>query len=383
MIRKIGIVGGGHMGADIFGLFSKEYDVTLWVRRQDAADALNEELLGPIRRRAQKDGKRGEAARAQLDRLRVTTDLEALADVDLISESVAEQVPIKRDVFARVGAIVRPDTILTSNSSYTIPRELADAAPHPERFAGLHFFFPAKFVPFVEIIPHEGTEQRVVAELSQLLEAVGKRPLLVGKQVVGFLVNRLITPFYTEGLHILGEGYYKASEIDALVRGKMTVRGPVESVDQIGTDVALSGEMRFPHEKRPGDYMPVILPWLNVFGRLGVKTGAGCYLYEDGHPHDAPDLPVIFGRAGDPGPYSPQDILDRLWYGMILDAYRARDLGAGTEEDMEWCLNQILGISEGPFTYVRRLGKAEVRRRMETLAERFGERFAPRGSFLE
>lgn len=380
MIRKVGIAGGGHMGSDLFGLFSKDLDVVMWVRRAEAAEALDKEHLAPLRRRAEKAGERGDAARQRLARLKITTDLEELADVDMVSESIVEDVALKRDLLGKLSRIVSPGAILTSNSSYTIPSEMADACTHPERFAGLHFFFPSKFVPFLEIIPHPGTSAATVEALFGLAQTLEKRPFLVRLEVPGFFVNRIIGPFFTEGVHLLGEGYYRASAIDGLVRGKLTMRGPVEGADQIGTDVMYTGEMRFPHEKRPGDYMPRLLPWLNERGRYGVKAGAGCYLYDGGQALDDPNLPRLFGPEGDPGPYTDQDVFDRIWYGLVAEAYRILDKGIASAEDIEYGLKQVLGIEEGPFTFVGRIGREVAQARMAELTARFGPRFEARGS---
>lgn len=379
MFEKIGILGGGHMGSDLFGLLSKGHAVTLWARRQEVVDELREKHLGPLERRAAKPGDRGDAARAQLARLKLTTDLDDLADSDLIIETVIEDVAIKVDLFKRLGPKLKPEAVITSNSSYTIPSELAPTCPHPERFAGLHFFFPSKFVPFIEIIPHPGTAPVVTDALIAFVNALGKRPLLVGREVVAFLVNRVLGPWYTEALHVFGEGYHKASVIDAAIKGKLAMIGAIEGVDQIGADVMYIGEVRFPHEKRPGDTMPSILPWLMAEGRNGTKVGKGCYDYVDGKPVDVEGMPRSFPPEGDPGPYPLQDALDRMYYSVLLESYRVLTMGVGTREDIDWCLQQVLGLKEGPFQFSDRVGIDAVKVRLAVLQEKFGSRFNHRG----
>lgn len=159
--------------------------------------------------------------------------------------------------------------------------------------------------------------------------------------------------------------------------------GPVEASDQIGLDVILLGELRFPHEKRTDDYISPILRWTVERERMGVKAGKGVYLYESGKAVDDPNLPTLIGPDGAPGPYSEEDVLDRLYYGEIQEAYRCVDLGIGSREDVEYCLNEILGFKEGPIAFTERIGKTAVLARLKELEEAFGPRFKARGSLAE
>lgn len=383
-ISHIGVIGGGRMGKEVFDICSRNgFAVTLYVRRADAAATLDEELLGALRRRAAKGGSRGEAAATQLTRLKVTTDLNELATCDLINENIAEDLAVKRPLLKQLEALVRPDCITTSDSSFLTPELIARDAVHPERILNLHFFYPTRLTSFVEVIPGEKTSASATERTMAFVRDLKVRPILC-RSVPGFLVNRMIPAFYIEGVLLLEEGYFTAAEIDAAARSLLSMgAGPLEACDQIGLDLVAKEHPEFPDLWRQGWLEPLLLSKLVAGEHLGTKSGSGIYAYPEGKPVDqSASLPHTERFHAIPE-YSRQDVIDRLYYNVVVEAFRQLDMQVGSEEDIDHTLKEVLGFRSGPIAASRAAGLAVVREKLLGLTQRFGERFAPRGSLAE
>lgn len=384
MSQHIGVIGGGRMGKEVFEIFMRNgHSVTLFVRRAEAAEQLDEELLGPLRRRAAKGGSRGEAAAVQLTRLKVTHDLKDLATCDVINENIAEDIGLKKALIADLEGLVRPDCIITSDSSFLTPDRIGEGARHPERIMGLHFFYPVRLTSFVEVIPAAFTSPEVTARVVELVHTLKIRPILC-RSVPGFLVNRMIPAYYIEGVLLLEEGNFPASVIDGLAKSQLLEMGagPLEACDQIGLDLVAKEHPDEPDLWREGWIEPESLPLLVKAGRLGTKSGAGIYAYPEGKPvDDDTNLPRT-SRFHAVTECSKQDIVDRLFYNVVVEAFRQLDLAVGSAEDIDHTLREVLGFRQAPIAWARAKGLAEVRAKLEDLATRFGSRFAPRGSLL-
>jgi len=401
-IQTVGLVGGGKMSSEIFKLIcEQDLDVVLWMRRPEAAVASEEELLRKLRRRAKKAGDEGAKAQERLGRLKITSDLNALRDVDLIIESVAENREIKLEIFAQLDRVVKPGAILTSNTSSLSPSAIARVTSRPEWFAGLHFFYPVSLLSFVEIIPcqrNPGQETRadVLEALEVFLRKIGRRPILVKKEVAAYVINRVLAGYYHEGAGIVGEGYWQPAEVDKAGR-RFAMMGPCESIDHAGVDVVVNGNRGADESWGEIDYVrnqtrgrknfPPIYEQLFVDGRLGIKAGAGYYRYENRLPVDDPDyyLRVCPGlvdyhsvEKGD-----EQAVTDRLWMSLVLEAALTLQRGIGSAEDIDSTVKEILGLERGPLTWVAHVGPAVARAEALRLEARFGPRFAPLGILLE
>ena len=199
-IRKVGILGGGKMSTEIFKLLTGfDFDLVLWTPFPEEVTQARQLLTRKLARKAQKGGPRGEAAQAKLDRMTFTTDKHALADMDLIIEAVVENIGLKRKVFAEMDKLVKPDAIFVTNTSTLSPSYMAAVTSRPERFVGLHYFYPVSLVDFVEVVPISTTDPTVTEKLQDFVRTSGKRPLLVNREVNGYLVNRLLGTYYSEG----------------------------------------------------------------------------------------------------------------------------------------------------------------------------------------
>lgn len=382
MSLHIGILGGGRMGKDVFDIFSRNgYAVTLYVRRAEAAAELEEQLLSALRRRASKPGARGEAAQAQLNRLKITTQLEDLASCDLINENITEDVALKQPLLRALETLIRPDCILTSDSSFNTPELIFAQAQQQARCLNLHFFYPTMLTSFVEVIPASFTSPDVTARVVEIVKSLKVRPILC-RSVPGFLVNRMIPAFYLEGVLMLEEGYFSAAEIDALAKTHLLGMGagPLEASDQIGIDLVGKENRDFSDLWREGWIHPPLLKKLLEAGRLGPKSGKGIYAYPEGRPvDDTHNLPRT-ERYQSVAAYGQEDVVERLFYNVVVEAFRQLDLGVGSAEDIDHTLKEVLGFKQGPIAAAQQRGLANVKTRLETLTERYGTRFTPRGS---
>jgi len=278
-IRRVGVIGGGTMGVGIAtALRDADLPVVLVERDAESVSRAEKALSGSFEA-AQRRGKlSAEAAAARLAGVTFTTAYEALADCDLVIEAVFEDLAVKRAVFARLGAICRPDAILATNTSYLDPRRMTEGLPQPERVLGLHFFSPAQVMKLVEIIPTPATRPEVLAAAFALAQKLGKIPVQAGI-CDGFIGNRILRRYRGAAETLLRSGV-AIEAIDAAMRNFGFAMGPFEVQDLSGLDISFlhreAARARGEHvPETPGDV-------LVRAGRKGQKTGGGWYDYQPG-----------------------------------------------------------------------------------------------------
>lgn len=202
----------------------------------------------------------------------------AVADADFIVEAVPEVLEIKNDILTRISAAAPADAIIGSNTSTISIGEMAKSVTNPERFLGVHFSNPSPFIPGVEIIPHTGTSDAVVATAQEIVHETGKETAVV-KDVTGFVLNRLQYALFHEATQLVEEGVATPEDIDTLVRTTFGFRlpffGPFAIADMAGLDV-----YNFCYKSLQTDFperfaTPKVLSDLVDAGKLGTKTGAG------------------------------------------------------------------------------------------------------------
>jgi 3-hydroxybutyryl-CoA dehydrogenase len=280
-IRKVGVVGLGTMGAGIAQISVQAGHET--VGRELTAElaqrgrATIERYLG----RGVEKGRLTEAERdAALGRLSLTTELADLADCDLAIEAVLEELDLKREVFAELDRITRPDAVLATNTSALSVREIAAATSRPERVVGMHFFNPAPVLPLVEIVRAPASSGDAVRAAYEWAEAAGKQPV-VCNDTPGFIVNRILIPLLNDCVRVLDEADVPAEDLDkAMTNGAGWPLGPCALLDLIGIDVHVHASEAL-HGKLGEERMapPQRLVEMQREGRLGRKSGAGFYEY--------------------------------------------------------------------------------------------------------
>ena len=279
-IKKIGVVGAGTMGAGVAEIFAEfGYTVILYNRSKEGMQRAVERLrsnVTPI----QTETDTAEA------KIYTTHDLTALAQVDLISESIAENLEIKQDIFRQLDEICDAKTIFTTNTSGLSISQIATAVSHPERFAGVHFFNPPEIVPAVEVIKGAETSDATCEGLIDLLKLMKKQPILVQKDVPGFVASRLQFAVVREALHLVEEGIASPADIDAVMKHGLGLRwallGPLEIADLGGLDIFNTVGSYVAKSMSNATDSPKVLQDLVAAGKLGAKTGSGFYDYPPG-----------------------------------------------------------------------------------------------------
>lgn len=299
MTQKVAIVGSGYMGGGIAQVLALSgATVALSDVSAEIAERNYDRLIAESREFVDA-GLFPEGATETLEKNLVAAASveEAVADADFIEEAVPEIIGIKNDILARISAAARPDAIIGSNTSTISIGEMAKAVTNPERFLGVHFSNPSPFIPGVEIIPHAGTAEAVVATAREIVHSTGKQTAVV-KDVTGFALNRLQYALFHEATQLVEEGVATPEDIDTLVRTTFGFRlpffGPFAIADMAGLDV-----YNFCYKSLQTDFperfaTPKILTDLVDAGKLGTKTGAG---FLDVPAERTPELIAYRNRA--------------------------------------------------------------------------------------
>jgi len=280
-MNKISIIGGGTMGGDIAQLFAqKGYEVVLRAR-SDEANARYQAKLNKSTGRLVEKGKITEDEKnAIVSRVTFTTDINAVADSDLVIEAVIEDINIKKDMLTTLDGICKPEAIFATNTSSISITELAAFTGRRDKFIGMHFFNPATIMKLIEIIRGIDTSDETFQTIKELSIAVGKDPVEVNDSP-GFVVNRVLIPMINEAACVLMEGVASAEDIDkSMMLGTNHPMGPLALSDLIGNDTVLNIMNVLYSETADSKYRPCILLKKMVRGGLlGRKTGKGFFTY--------------------------------------------------------------------------------------------------------
>lgn len=280
-MKKIFVIGAGTMGSGIVQAFAqKGYEVIV----RDIKDEFVDRGIAGINKSLSKlvtKGKVTEEFKEEvLSRITGTTDLNMAADCDLVIEAAVENMEIKREIFAQLDKICKPETILVSNTSSLSITEVASATNRPDKVIGMHFFNPATIMKLVEVIRGMATSQETFEEVRELSVAIGKEPVEVA-EAPGFVVNRILIPMINEAVGIYAEGVASVEDIDTAMKlGANHPMGPLALGDLIGLDVCLAIMDVLYNETGDTKYRAHSLLRKYVrAGWLGRKSGRGFYNY--------------------------------------------------------------------------------------------------------
>jgi 3-hydroxybutyryl-CoA dehydrogenase len=276
-VATVGVVGTGTMATGIAEVFAKRgLDVVLRARSLEKAEASVAKVKKSLDKAVVKGKLSEEDAALALARITPVTDFEALADVDLVVEAVAEELSVKQAVFAALDEVVRPGAVLATTTSSLPVIECAAATSRPSDVVGLHFFNPAPVMKLVEVVSTIATAPDVVATASAVCKAVGKHAVHCGDRA-GFIVNALLFPYLNDAVKMLEAHYAGAADIDTAMKvGCGLPMGPFELLDVVGLDVSLAIQRTLYNEFREEGFAPApLLEHLVTAGRLGRKTGKG------------------------------------------------------------------------------------------------------------
>ena len=277
----MGVVGLGTMGAGIaqvsvqsgFETIGREVEPELGERGRATIERY-------LARGVEKGRLSGDERDAALGRLTLTTDLADLADCDLVIEAALEELELKREIFAELDRVTRPDAILATNTSALSVSEIAEATEQPQRVVGMHFFNPAPVLPLVEIVRGRESSAEAVDAAYEWAERAGKQPVRCN-DTPGFIVNRILIPLLNDCVRVLDEAGVEPEAMDkAMTNGAGWPLGPCALIDLIGIDVHVHASAAL-HDKLGEDRMapPERLLLMQREGTLGRKSGRGFYEY--------------------------------------------------------------------------------------------------------
>ncbi len=280
-IKKIFVVGAGLMGSGIAQVSaSAGLEVILYDVAPEAVERAIKNIAWSAGKLVEKQKVQG-PLEAIMNRITSTENLSDATEVDLCIEAVFENLTLKQEVFKKLSAVVKPETLLASNTSAIPLSTLAAAVPHPERVLGLHFFSPVPMMEAVEVVRSQFTSDEVFALGRSFVKSIGKEPILVHKDVPGFLINRINFPASVEAMRLVEAGVGTVEDIDKGLRLASGRRmGIFETGDMVGLDVTCGALTAIYEEtKDPRWFPPAILRRKVMAGQLGRKTGKGWYEY--------------------------------------------------------------------------------------------------------
>jgi 3-hydroxybutyryl-CoA dehydrogenase len=282
-IRTVGVVGLGTMGA---GIAQVALEAGYYVVGREVTAELGEVARGRIahflQRKVDKDQMTAADREHALDRLTSTVDLEELAGCDLVVEAIVEELGAKKELFAALEQIARPDTILATNTSALSVTEIASATATPGRIVGTHFFNPAPLMPLVEVVRAELTSDVAFDAACAFGERLGKRVVRC-HDTPGFVVNRVLIPLLNDCIRVLDEARISPEDLDtAMTAGAGWPMGPCALVDLVGIDVHVhAAEALYEKVREPRMAPPPRIVAMRNAGLLGRKSGRGFYTYAD------------------------------------------------------------------------------------------------------
>jgi 3-hydroxybutyryl-CoA dehydrogenase len=352
---KVGILGAGTMGAGIAQVAATAgCDVALYDVRRELAEKGKEKIAAVLRKLAASGKVASDAAEAAIARIVATERLDDLRDCALVVEAAPEKLELKRALFAELGRVCGAETILASNTSSLAVGEIATAAAHPERVAGMHFFNPAPILPLVEVVRAGATSTATVDRVVEIARGWGKTPVRV-RDTPGFIVNRVARPFYLEALRMLEEGVAPIETIDAALEGVGFRMGPGRLVDLIGMDVnwdvsnAVWNGLGRPARLEPHAIQKRMLDE----GKLGRKSGRGFYEYGDAASGRPPASPAV-------DPELAQAIVLRTVGMIVNEAALALGDGVASATDIDLAMKLGTNYPKGPLAWGMEIGPERI-----------------------
>lgn len=386
-VERVGVVGAGTMGAGIAQVSALGgYRTAIYELDGKALERGLEQIRDAMQRGAER-GRWAEAEAAKaLERIVGGTEIDVLADCDLVVEAAPEDLELKRQLFERLASVCGPETVLATNTSSLSVTAIAAAAPGPERIVGMHFFNPPALMKLVEVVAGEESGEPALELTAEVGRRMGRTPIRA-RDSVGFVANRCVRPLFLESLRMLGEGLASHDEIDRIVRLGAGLRmGPFELMDLIGIDVNFAVARSFWEQSfgEPRWRPNPIQQRMVASGRLGRKAGRGFYAYEKDTPHRPPDPEFgakrpIFDEdeleavAGENAPR----ILTRLGATIANEACFALGERVASADDINTAMRLGYNWPIGSLEWGERLGWSRALGVLEELRDLQGEVYRP------
>ncbi|MFE3975455.1 MULTISPECIES: 3-hydroxyacyl-CoA dehydrogenase family protein [unclassified Peribacillus] len=287
MIKKVAIIGSGVMGSGIAQSFAVSgYFVTINDIKDEllyhAQNQISENLSLLIEEGVLTD----EEKQAALANITYSVDLKgAVRDADFIIEAIPEVIELKLNLYEQMEEMIKPDAIVASNTSTFPISQLMGKASFADRMVITHFFNPGHLVPLVEIVQHDETKPEIVKATMDLMRKIGKSPILLKKEIAGFIANRLQTALMREAFYLLKEGVADAEDIDTAITAgpgfRWAFTGPIEIADFGGLDTWQRVFDNVSPVLDQSKEAPDMIRDLVAKGKLGTKSGEGIFTYEE------------------------------------------------------------------------------------------------------
>ncbi|MBV8082661.1 MAG: 3-hydroxybutyryl-CoA dehydrogenase [Candidatus Eremiobacteraeota bacterium] len=280
-IKNVGVCGLGLMGSGIAQVAATSgYGVVAVEAVQAALDKGLAGIKKSLEKFVEKGSMKPEERDATLARLKASTNLDDLAGCDLVIEAIVENMPAKKELFAKLDALLAPHAIICSNTSSLCVIEMAAATKRPKQIAGLHFFNPVPIMKLVEVVKTIMTDQATIDALYGFAKKLGKVPILA-QDTPGFVVNRLLVPYLLYAIRVYEEGLASKEDIDEGMKlGCGHPMGPLTLLDFVGLDTTYYiAQIMFDEFKDPMFAAPPLLKRMVLAGHHGRKSGKGFYDY--------------------------------------------------------------------------------------------------------
>jgi enoyl-CoA hydratase/3-hydroxyacyl-CoA dehydrogenase len=346
-LKKAAVIGSGAMGHGITQLLAMSgIEVTMVDISDEFLQKGMEKIKWSLGKFVEKKRIRQEDADAALSRIKTTTSYEEAAkDIDLAIEAVPENMELKKQVFAKLDSMAPPHAILASNTSTLSITEMGNATKRPEKVAGMHFFNPPQMMALVEVIKGEKTSQETIDTLVELAKKLGKTPVVVKKDVRGFIVNRVLGAVFNEAFWAYHRGEATKEGIDASVKysGGFPM-GWFELADFVGLDIAYEvGKILYEaYGERFKPCAEVVEPLVKE-KKFGQKTGVGFYDWTKGRPR----IPFNLMEEYD---------VERSWAVAVNEAAWLIHEGAASPADIDTGMKLGTYWPSGPCEYADRTG---------------------------
>jgi enoyl-CoA hydratase/3-hydroxyacyl-CoA dehydrogenase len=361
-LKKAAVIGSGAMGHGIAQLLAMAgYEVAMVDISDELLQKGKEKIKWSLDKFVEKKRIRAEDAAATLARITTTTSYEQAAkDIDLAIEAVLENIEIKKKVFATLDQLAPSHAIFASNTSTLSITEMGKATKRPEKVAGMHFFNPPQLMALVEVIKGESTTQETINMLVELAKKLGKTPIVVRKDVRGFIVNRILGAVFNEAFWAYHRGEATKEGIDASVKysGGFPM-GWFELADFVGLDIAYEvGKILYEaYGERMKPCAEVIEPLVKG-GKLGQKTGIGFYDWTKGRPR----IPFNLLEEYD---------VERSWAVAANEAAWLIHDDAANPSDIDTGMKLGTYWPSGPCEYADRMGLDTMLNRLKELYAKY------------
>lgn len=287
MPEKVTVLGAGTMGHGIAQLYAQAgYDVHMYDIKEELLNKALERIASNLDMMIREQAITEEDKNAALRHISISTDLkEAVSGTRFVTEAVSENLNIKFELFSQLEEIVEDDVIIASNTSTFSIKELSEGVRQKDRLIITHFFNPAHLVPLVEVVKGPNTSQEIIDRTVELLSTIGKKPVVLKKDIPGLIANRLQAALVREAFYLLDNGVADAEDIDLAITAGPGFRwafiGPLETADFGGLDIWKSVVENLAPVLSKEEKIPAFVEEKVQCGNLGTKTGNGLFAYSD------------------------------------------------------------------------------------------------------